>query len=340
MKVFLVPSPKFTPGHPAPLRAIVHHRMVGTLRSTDTTFTTGTRVASTNFGVGYGCGKSGHPEEAHVHQYVRLGDQAWGNGNWDASGVWNDRYPVSTLNSRTISIEHHDNGGAKLGTGKGVVPDDVIREAIELDRLLLRGDLAELREANVRFRAGTEQAIIRELRAIAPGPHTIIDHTYIAGRLKPSCWRPWADDKVGFPQDRYIAALTGAPEEETVQSFACPTTTDRVVTIAPGAWLFTNSDFRADARNVQLSGDLPEAERPQRKLPFVGKPLGVVAVAYDRDPAVSGASALFVKDADVISIDAVQSETAGIPVDCTDLVEAAVTAAVADVQARARIVFA
>ena len=32
----------------------------------------------------------------------------------------------------------------------------------------------------------------------APGdpdrPHHVIDHHYIAGRLKPYCWRPWADD--------------------------------------------------------------------------------------------------------------------------------------------------
>jgi hypothetical protein len=32
-------SPKYTAGHPAPLLALVHHRMVGTLRSTDSAFT-------------------------------------------------------------------------------------------------------------------------------------------------------------------------------------------------------------------------------------------------------------------------------------------------------------
>ena len=70
--------------------------MVGTLRSTDAAFTsTDGREASTNFGVGYGCGRAGHPTTAHVHQYVRLGDQAWGNGNWDPSGAWDDRYPTT-----------------------------------------------------------------------------------------------------------------------------------------------------------------------------------------------------------------------------------------------------
>lgn len=76
--IYWVGSPKFTAGHPAPLIALVHHRMVGTLRSTDAAFTsTDGREASTNFGVGYGCGRAGHPTSAHVHQYVRLGDQAW-----------------------------------------------------------------------------------------------------------------------------------------------------------------------------------------------------------------------------------------------------------------------
>jgi hypothetical protein len=85
---YLVGSPKFTAGHPAPLIALVHHRMVGTLRSTDAALTaTDGRAASTTFGVGSGCGRTGHPTSAHVHQYVRLGDQAWGNGNWDPSGA-------------------------------------------------------------------------------------------------------------------------------------------------------------------------------------------------------------------------------------------------------------
>ena len=99
MTVYWVGSPKFTSGHPAPLIALVHHRMVGTLRSTDSAFTSADgREASTNFGVGYGCGRAGHPTSAHVHQYVRLGDQAWGNGNWDprAPGTTATRRPSST----------------------------------------------------------------------------------------------------------------------------------------------------------------------------------------------------------------------------------------------------
>lgn len=186
--------------------------MVGTLRSTDAAFTsTDGREASTHFGVGYGCGRAGHPTTAHVHQYVRLGDQAWGNGNWDPSGAWDDRYPTTLVNSRTVSIEHHDNGGRPAGSGKGVVPEAVIAASIALDALLLRGDLGELKAAGIRFRAGTEAAITRELRAIPIDRHHLIDHHYIAGRLKPSCWRPWADDPVGFPQARYPASLAFAP---------------------------------------------------------------------------------------------------------------------------------
>jgi len=201
--IYWVGSPKFTAGHPAPLIALVHHRMVGTLRSTDAAFTsTDGREASTHFGVGYGCGRAGDPTSAHVHQYVRLGDQAWGNGNWDPSGAWDDRYPTTLVNSRTVSIEHHDNGGRTAVSGKGVVPEAVIAASIALDALLLRGDPGELKAAGIRFRAGTEAAITRELRAIPIDRHHLVDHHYIAGRLKPSCWRPWADDPVGFPQAR------------------------------------------------------------------------------------------------------------------------------------------
>jgi hypothetical protein len=88
------------------------------------------RAASTNFGVGSGCGRAGHPTTAHVHQSVRLGDQAWGSGNWDPSGAWDDRYPTTLVNSRTVSIEHHDNGGQTRGNGKGIVPEAIIVASI------------------------------------------------------------------------------------------------------------------------------------------------------------------------------------------------------------------
>jgi hypothetical protein len=247
--IYWVGSPKFTAGHPAPLIALVHHRMVGTLRSTDAAFTaTDGREASTHFGVGYGCGRTGHPTSAHVHQYVRLGDQAWGNGNWDPSGAWDDRYPTTQLNSRTVSIEHHDNGGRTAGSGKGVVPEAVIAASIALDALLLRGDLTALRAAGIRFRAGTESAITRELRAIPIDRHHVIDHHYIAGRLKPSCWRPWADDPVGFPQVRYLAALAPTPEE-TVNSYPVPKVPS-IATVPAGTWLYATSALEHSPDNI------------------------------------------------------------------------------------------
>ena len=120
--------------------------MVGTLRSTDAAFTsTDGREASTALRRRLRLRPHGAPDVAHVHQYVRLGDQAWGNGNWDPSGAWDDRYPTTLVNSRTVSIEHHDNGGRTAGSGKGVVPEAVIAASIALDALLLRGDLAELK---------------------------------------------------------------------------------------------------------------------------------------------------------------------------------------------------
>ena len=253
MTIYWVGSPKCTAGHPAPLIALVHHRMVGTLRSTDAAFTsTDGREASTHFGVGYGCGRTGHPTTAHVHQYVRLGDQAWGNGNWDPSGAWDDRYPTTLVNSRTVSIEHHDNGGRTAGSSKGLVPEAVIAASIALDALLLRGDLAELKAAGIRFRAGTEAAISRELRAILIDRHHLIDHHYIAGRLKPSCWRPWADDPVGFPQARYLAALAPAPDrEETVNSYPVPKVPS-IATVPAGTWLYATSALEPSPDNIQV----------------------------------------------------------------------------------------
>ena len=196
MTIYWVGSPKYTAGHPAPVIALVHHRMVGTLRSTDAAFTsTDGREASTHFGVGSGCGRAGHPTSAHVHQYVRLGDQAWGNGNWDPSGAWDDRYPTTLINSRTVSIEHHDNGGRTAGSGKGVVPEAVITASIALDALLLRGDLAEL--------AGRRDPV--------PHRHGSRDHPRAPGDpdRPPPPHRPPLHRRA--PQALLLAALGGRP---------------------------------------------------------------------------------------------------------------------------------
>jgi hypothetical protein len=227
---------------------------------------------------------------------VRLGDQAWGNGNWDPSGAWADRYPTTLVNSRTVSIEHHDNGGRTAGSGKGVVPEAVIAASIALDALLLRGDLAELKAAGIRFRAGTEIAISRELRAIPVDRHHLIDHHYIAGRLKPSCWRPWADDPVGFPQTRYLAALTSAPPatEETVNSYPVPKVPS-VAVVPAGPWLYATSALEPSPDNICVD--------PGREMPYLGQPAsGVRIVEYVDVKGVHQGRAMFAKASEVTTI--------------------------------------
>ena len=292
-----VPTWKFTSGHPAALIAVVHHRMVGTLRSTDATFTKGKRVASTHFGVGL-CSKHGGTNVVCIHQYVLLGNQAWGNGNNKyperhakaghlVPSAWNKRYPTTLVNSRTISIEHHDNG-MKGHPQRGVVPEAVILGSLWLDGLLLSGDVAAMQAAGIRFRAGAETKIGRELKAIQPGPSTIIDHHFVAGPLKPSCWRPWKKDKVGFPQARYLAALGGTPvvgappaapgpgatptliptptptgsaEGDIVRSFTTPKT-PTLAKVRTDAWLYDNSALDPSPKNIHVS--------PGREMPLIG----------------------------------------------------------------------
>lgn len=319
-RIYWQGSPKFTSGHPAPLVALVHHRMVGTLRGTDATFADlDGRQASTHFGVGIDCGVTGHISTAHVHQYVRLGDQAWGNGNWDPSGAWDDRYPTTLINSRTISIEHHDNGNRKLGTGKGIVPEDVLLVSIELDRLLLRGDHDEMRDEGIRFRAGTEDAIGRELAAIPVDAHHVIDHHYISGRLKPSCWRPWADDPIGFPQSRYVAALTATEEPMSFKVPAKPL----VAVIAQGGWIYDNALCATSAGNMQISPG-------PRKMPVAGKlPTGVLVIGYvDSTPTEGELPAYYAKAGN--PTEAVATAPVQVPPDavaCKPFIDAAVTQA-------------
>jgi N-acetylmuramoyl-L-alanine amidase len=215
--IFFVPTKKFNAGRGAPIIALVHHRMVGTLGSTDFTFVNGARKASTNFGVGL-CSVHGTKGRVEIHQYVNLDDSAWGNGNWDPTGNWfKTGLPTKGVNARTISIEHHDNGGLKNeDPRKGVVPEEVIAASIWLDRLLLSGDVAAWRAAGIRWRVDANAAAIAaQLRKIVPNPQTIIDHHTISGKLKPFCWRPWMGDATGFPRDRYISELSGTALPDT-----------------------------------------------------------------------------------------------------------------------------
>jgi len=317
-----VPSPKYTPGHPAPLIALVHHRMVGTLVGTDAAFTSPVgvgRAASTNFGIGW-CTKHG-PRRICIHQYVRLGDQAWGNGNWDASGSWDNRNPTTLINSRTISIEHEDGGNLPAGEGRGVVPEAVIEASIWLDRELLAG-----RVDGIRFR--DEPTMVRELRAIPVDAHHIIDHYYISGRLKPFCWRPWSDDRTGFPQARYLAALGAPPDTstgDTVKGFLVPE--DRTLAkIKDKSWLYVTSELAErsaaglpapDTGNIQLS--------PARELVLIGILSPTVRiVAYERPTGDvdTTSRAMFAKTTDVES-----TRKAPPPIDTTPFSKAQVDTA-------------
>lgn len=181
---------------------LVHHRMVGFLTGTDRHFAKAGVRTSTHFGIGHRT--AGGPVE--ISQYVKVDDRAFGNGNnVNASGdevrsEWNRLNFPPRPNEHTISIEHED--GATLN--RGVVTDDIIEASIWLDQLLLSGDPAALRKAGIRF---DSDALVRAIGRITPRDEThIVDHHFIAGPLKPFCWRPWLDDK-GFPQARYLAAL-------------------------------------------------------------------------------------------------------------------------------------
>lgn len=198
--------------------AIVHHRIVGGLTSADITFadndhdvtTVGntSRSVAAHFGIGH---KNGRLE---IHQYVDLSDTAYCNGDWDSTGNWDNWYGIgqvtldgatmSDVNARTVSIEHDDQGGSADPTKKGIVTEDIIKASIALDRLMLSGDIAKMRAAGIRIR---DTATAGALKAIPIDSKHLIDHHDIAGTNKPTCWKPWAADKVGFPRARYISEL-------------------------------------------------------------------------------------------------------------------------------------
>jgi len=192
----------YTEGRTEPVRAFVNHRMVGFLAGTDAYFQHPNRPVSTHFGIGFydnGVVK--------ISQYVPLDDTAFGNGNYDPSGTWDDwGYKTTEVNPQTISIEHQDHGS---GQGKGVVRADVQEASQKLQALLRYGTLAEWKAAGIRLRDWDTNGpiLIREIAKIPVDGHHIIDHHNIAGKLKPTCWRPWEKDTIGFPRANYVAGI-------------------------------------------------------------------------------------------------------------------------------------
>jgi hypothetical protein len=267
--------------------AIVHHRIVGTLISCIGTFTAGNRnrPVSTTFGIGIFAGKT------TIAQFVDLRDTAYGNGNYDPSGRWDDYgYPLTEINARTVSIEHEDGSTAN----RGVVSEATKLASIELDRLLLSGNLTKIRAAGIRATGpGGEQAV-RDLGAIVVGPRTILKHWDIAGRLKPYCWNVWLDDP-GFPLQRYLAALsaTPAPPEEEMRGWVAPKV-PTVAAVKQGANLYEYSDFRPGPGNVENISPGP------REMPYYGfLPGPIRIVEYVDGNGVHSGRALFARDGDV-----------------------------------------
>lgn len=176
------------------------------------------------------------------------------------------------------------------------MPEAVIAASIALDALLLRGDLNELKAAGIRFRAGTEAAITRELRAIPVDRHHLIDHHYIAGRLKPYCWRPWADDPTGFPQARYLAALAPAAPapEETVKSYPAPKVPS-IATVPAGTWLYATSALEPSPDNICVD--------PGPDMPYLGQLASSIRIVeYVDAKGVHQGRAMFAKASEVTTI--------------------------------------
>lgn len=192
----------YTQGRTEPVRAFVNHRMVGTVAGTTAYFANpATRPVSTHFGIGKISGK------IVIHQYVPLDDTAFGNGNYDASGVWDDwGYKITEINPQTISIEHQDHWGDD--SLKGIVPDDVQQASMKLQALIRYGTIAQWKAAGLTFRDWKNATIIKaEVGKIPVDGRHIIRHKDIAGNLKPYCWAPWQKDTVGFPRAKYVAGI-------------------------------------------------------------------------------------------------------------------------------------
>lgn len=281
------------PGRVArPVIAWVHHRMVGNLEGTIRTFTAGdaNRPVSTTFGIGHRAGK------LTIAQFVDLRDTAYGNGNYDPSGIWDDMgYPLSAINARTVNTEHEDNGQLPVGDPRrGIVTEDILLTSIALDRLCMSGNVSAIKAAGIRASDAGGTRVITDLHAIKPSRRTILKHFDIAGRLKPYCWNRWAADTVGFPRDRFIAALTGAapaPEVETMKGWTVPKV-PCVADVAAGAWLFADSSMDANPLNVQIS--------TARVMPYYGYLPGPIRVLqYVDEQGVASGRIVFAHDVDV-----------------------------------------
>jgi hypothetical protein len=194
-----------------PLRAVVSHRIVGTLPSARRAFgiVVGDpgRSASSHFGIGFVNGVLA------VDQYVPLDRMAWTNGDV-RDPTWPLYQPGVNPNLTTVTIEHEDGGYP----GLGVLQGPVWQASMELQRLLVSGDGPAIRAAGIR---GATDAMVAQMARISKDTTGFIDHHQIAGPNKPYCLRRWLDDP-GFVEgspsrrDRLLASL-GAPSEDDMK---------------------------------------------------------------------------------------------------------------------------
>lgn len=201
------------------IRALVFHRIVGTLETTvnqtfypttDDLLTKGERRVSSQFSLGH-WGSTG----LRVVQHVALENTAYCNGQSvrdRAACTWRTWINAGRPdpNEITVSFEHEDNAAA----GDYVVTEDIVRLSIELARLLLSGDGKAIRAAGIRC----SDAAAAQLGRIKPSAETLVPHRTVAPVTKPYCWMPYRADQ-GFPQARYVAALTApvpAPTEDAM----------------------------------------------------------------------------------------------------------------------------
>ena len=98
-EITFIGSPNFSSGRPhGPPIAIVIHTMAGFLAGTDSTFQDTSRQTSTHYGISLA---------GVIHQYVDLGDVAFGNGILESGNRWFGP-PGVNPNSVTVSIETED----------------------------------------------------------------------------------------------------------------------------------------------------------------------------------------------------------------------------------------
>lgn len=294
------------------LRAVVNHRIVGTLVSARRAFGLvagdAGRRASSHFGIGFVNGK------LTIDQYVPLDRMAWTNGDVrDPS--WSRIIAGVNPNLYTVTIEHEDGGY----TGRGVIVEALWEASMELQALLVSGNAAAIRALGIR---GATDAIVSQLRAIPKDEHGFIDHHAIAGPNKPYCLRRWLDDPglvEGSPsrRARLLARVRG---EDDVNQYLAKLTplANRRARVTEGGTARSTPLF--DRRNYDGNA-LFRVGSGGSTAPVIGTVVGsnltlADGTVYDARTKwyalwSSGRGIVFFHERDVASLDAIE-ETAGI----------------------------